>query len=200
MRSLSRLPALEAPERVLAMLWLTALRLSAARILALAYGNSAGQTDSKSQTIAACTATDWACMPASMVSSLFTGAMTDMANFLKHSFVLRGAMAVAMALGAYAVQAQSTASSVCADGKQDQAACEREMGATRKKTPTDPNQDFASNALKRCQVFANDPEARQSCEDRVRNQNTRRDGSVFEGGTFQEHRIIQTVPAPRPVQ
>lgn len=123
-----------------------------------------------------------------------------MANSLKASLVVRSAMAVVLALGAYAAQAQTPASSICADGKQDPAACKREVGATRAKTPTDPNQDFAANALKRCQVFASDPEARQSCEDRVRNQNTRRDGGVFEGGTFQEHRTIQTTTTPRPVQ
>lgn len=126
-----------------------------------------------------------------------------MAQLLKKSLFVRGAMVCLLALGTHAVQAQSSATSatsICADGKQDPAACKREVGATRNKAPVDPNQDFAANALKRCQVFANDPEARQSCEDRVRNQNTRRDGSVFGGGTFQEHRVIQTSPAPRPVQ
>lgn len=123
-----------------------------------------------------------------------------MAHSLKISLVARSAVAVMLALGAYAAQAQTSANSICADGKQDPMACQREMGATRNKAPIDPNQDFASNALKRCKVYANDPEARQSCEDRVRNQNTRRDGSVFGGGTIQEHRIIQTSPAPRPVQ
>ena len=130
----------------------------------------------------------------------FYSRISTMTNSLKASLVARSTIAVMLALGAYAAQAQTSASSICADGKQDPAACQREVGATRNKAPIDPNQDFASNALKRCKVYANDPEARQSCEDRVRNQNTRRDGSVFGGGTIQEHRTIQTTPAPRPVQ
>lgn len=121
-----------------------------------------------------------------------------MAKFITSPLCARGAMALLLALGMHAAQAQTTANSICQDGKQDVAACQREVGATNNRTPVDPNQNFGDNALKRCQAHTNNPEARQACEDRVRNQSTRRDGSVFGGGTIQEHRTTTTTTSPAP--
>ncbi|THU04100.1 hypothetical protein E9531_05085 [Lampropedia puyangensis] len=95
-----------------------------------------------------------------------------------------------------AAYAQSpSANDPCLDGLQDRVACEREREATQRQAPTDPSQQFGQNALRRCEVHINNPEARQACEDRVRGQNTRTEGSVLGGGIFQEQRTTVIEPA-----
>lgn len=112
---------------------------------------------------------------------------------IRKAFVLAGCaflVAATLPVGEAHAQKRRSAPSYaeCEDGQQDRAACRREMGAVRQRAPEDPAVDFNQVALRRCGVHR-DPEARQSCEERVRRgQHTQSQGSVMGGGQLHEHR------------